>query len=82
MSLAQLGYARQSVLAAAWFVASETPPSLLPEDVCLCGEGRVGGCVVRQWAEFYAVRVRKDNTFDSLSRDAIRSVLEVKCHAL
>ena len=70
----QLGYARQSVLAASWFVSSH--PHAHP-DVCLCGEGRVGRSLVRQWVEFYTSRVRTESQWDALSRDKLASVLQV-----
>ena len=71
----QLGYARQSVLAASWFVSSHSPHA--HPDVCLCGEGRVGRSLVRQWVEFYTSRVRTESQWDTLSREKLASVLQV-----
>lgn len=71
----QLGYAKKSVLAGAWFVCSQTPP--LSADVCLRGEGRLEEGLVRQWVEFYLVRVRMETPWDTLSKDQLHLVLEV-----
>ena len=75
LSLVQLGYARRSVLASTGYLSSHT--SHPNPDVCLCGEGRVGESVVRQWVEFYLSRVRTDSQWDALPRDKLYSVLEV-----
>ncbi|CAI8056699.1 Histone acetyltransferase KAT8 [Geodia barretti] len=80
VSLEELGYARQSVLAASWFVSSHSPHP--HPDVCLCGgEGRVGRSLVRQWVEFYTSRVRTESQWDALSREKLASVLQdLNCH--
>lgn len=74
---AQLGYARQSVLASSWFVSAQVTHT--NPNVCLCGEGRVGESLVRQWVEFYTSRVRTDSQWDALSKDKLTTVLEVTC---
>ena len=74
--LLQLGYAKQSVLAGAWFVATQTTSQ--HADVCLCGEGRVGQCMVRQWVEFYIARIRSETPWDSITNDQLKTVLEVR----
>lgn len=55
-------------------MCSETPPSL---EVCLRGEGRLEEGLVRQWVEFYLVRIRMETPWDTLSKDQLQSVLEV-----
>jgi hypothetical protein len=74
LSLEELGYARQSILAAAWYISSHITHT--NPDVCLCGDGRVGESVVRQWVEFYSSRVRTHSPWDALSRDKLLAVLE------
>ena len=65
-------------MAGAWFVASHTSSASQSHlDVCLCGEGRVGQCMVRQWVEFYVSRIRSETPWDAISNDQLKSVLEV-----
>jgi hypothetical protein len=66
------------VLAGAWFLCSQTPPT--HPEVCLCGEGRAEVAVVRAWVEFYLVRIKMETPWDSLSRDQLQAVLEVRVH--
>lgn len=69
------------MLAGAWFVASQASSSSASQprpDVCLCGEGRVGQCMVRQWVEFYVSRIRSETPWDAISSDQLKSVLEVR----
>ena len=47
-------------------------------DVCLCGEGRVGRSLVRQWVEYYTSRVRCDSQWDTLSRERLIGALLVR----
>lgn len=72
----QLGYARRSVLAGGWYLASHA--STTHPEVCLCGEGRVERHMVRQWVEYYLTRVRTETVWDALSREQLKSVLEVR----
>ena len=72
----QLSYARQSVLASAWYIARCCPPT--HPDVCLCGgEGVEGQCAVRQWVEFYVSRIRTATVWDAIPRDQLQAVLQV-----
>ncbi len=72
----QLSYARKSVLAGAWYVASQS--RLHQSEVCLCGENMVEECQIRQWVGFYTSRVKLETDWDTLSRDALAAVLEVR----
>ena len=76
MYFSQLDYARKSVLAGAWYVASQS--AVTHPEVCLCGEGLVEQCQIRQWVEFYTSRVRMETEWDALSREALHAVLEVR----
>ncbi|XP_064383355.1 eukaryotic translation elongation factor 1 epsilon-1-like [Halichondria panicea] len=79
-SLESLGYAKQSVLAGAWYVACGSHGSL-PADVCLCGVGRVEEGLIRQWVEYYLSQVRTETVWDALSKDQQKAVLkEVNGH--
>ncbi len=66
-------------------MCSQTTPTqatpTLP-DVCLCGEGRTQEAVVRQWVEFYLVRVKMETPWDVLSKDCLHAVLEVRVQLL
>lgn len=73
--LVQLGYAKQSPLAGLWYIASQTPST--HDEVCLCGEGRVGEYVVRQWVEYYLTKIRTETQWDAISHDQLREVMEV-----
>lgn len=71
----QLGYAKKSVLAGAWLLCCQTPPRF--PGVCLRGEGRLEEAVMRQWVEFYLVRIKMETAWDTLSKDQLQAVLEV-----
>lgn len=73
-SLDSLSYAKRSVLAGGWYVASQTAYS--HPEACLCGEGRVEESEIRQWIEFYLARIRTETVWDTLSKDQQRAVLE------
>ncbi len=77
----QLSYAKQSVLAGAWYVAcGSSNPAV--GDVCLCGEGWLEEGLIRQWVEYYLRRVRTETVWDALSKDQQRAVLEVSVELL
>lgn len=66
------------MLAGAWLLSRQTPPTF--PDVCLCGEGRSEEAMVRQWVEFYLVRVKMETPWDTLNKDQLQAVLEVRVH--
>jgi len=70
-----LGYAKKSVLAGSWFLSRQA--TLARNDVCLCGEGRIEESLVRQWIEYYLVRIRMETSWDSLSGEQLKTVLKV-----
>ena len=72
----QLGYAKKSVLAGAWFLCSHSQPTI--PDVCLCGEGKAEECVIRQWVKFYLVQIKMETAWDTLGKDQLQAVLEVR----
>ena len=49
----------------------------LPEEVCLCGVGRVEEGLIRQWVEYYLSQVRTETVWDALNKDQQKAVLKV-----